>query len=137
MRAHGDMIEAAPPGTILILAVVALVRNEADIIHLFLDALGRLFDHAVIVDQCSTDGTREAVADACASRPGWAIWKLETAGYHHSQVSTVALRQLMDRSDAEHVAFLDADEFIDTPARSAFAKSLATLAAPEHVWLLR
>lgn len=118
------------------LAVAVLVRNEIDIIGIFLRHLDALFDYAVLMDHGSIDGTAEALAAACARRPGWTMWHVDACGYHQSDFSAFALRHLVQHTDADIVTFLDADEFIDTLDRPALETALAVLTDPDSVGVL-
>jgi hypothetical protein len=118
------------------LAVVAMVRNETDIVGAFLRHLDALFDYALLMDHQSTDGTGRALAAACAQRPGWTLWHLEPVGYHQPLFTTFALRHVLHNTDADFVFLLDVDEFIDTPGRAAFETSLAGLTDPDRIGML-
>ena len=48
------------------LAVIAMVRNEADILPAFLSHLRVLFDRIFVIDHMSTDGSREILEAARA-----------------------------------------------------------------------
>jgi hypothetical protein len=119
------------------LAVVAMLRNETDIVGMFLQHLDALFDYAVLMDHGSSDGTDRALAAACAARPGWTMWHLEPFGYHQTTFNTFALRALVEHTDADWVMFLDADEFIQIADRAAFEAALSTVTNPDHVAHLR
>lgn len=115
------------------LAVVAMVRNETDIIGAFLRHLDALFDCALLMDHGSTDGTDGAIASACAQRPGWSMWHLEPVGYHQPLFTGFAVRHVVQHTDADFIILLDADEFIDVPDRAAFETVLATLTDPDRI----
>ena len=119
------------------LAVVAMIRNEADIVATFLQHLDALFDYALLMDHGSTDGTDHVLAAACAHRPGWTLWHLEPVGYHQTTFNTFALSHVMQNTDADLVLFLDADEFIETRDRPALEAAFAGLTDPDRVGLLR
>lgn len=119
------------------LGVVAMLRNETDIVGMFLQHLDAFFDYAVLMDHGSTDGTDRAIAAACAQRSGWAMWHLEPVGYHQTLFSSYALTHLMQNTDADWVMFLDADEFIQMPDRAALETALANVTDPERVAFLR
>jgi hypothetical protein len=118
------------------LAVVALIRNEIDIIDAFLQHLDALFDYALLMDHQSIDGTGEAIAAACARHPGWTMWHVDAVGYHQTTFSSFALAYLMQSTDADVVLFLDADEFINVPDRVSLVAALGRLTDPDCVGLL-
>src|ERR1700733_3710809 len=101
------------------LAVAALVRNEIDIIGAFLQHLDALFDYALLMDHNSIDGTDRAIAAACARRAGWTMWHIDAVGYHQAAFSSMAVAHLMQKTDADVVLLLDADEFINVPDRAS------------------
>ncbi len=109
------------------LAVFAVLRNEADIAPAFLAHLGALFDHALLMDHGSSDGTAALLAAACAGRPDWRHWTVALAGNHQQAVANFACRWLIEHTDADVIVPLDADEFIDVPDRAALEARLACL----------
>ena len=115
------------------LAVAALIRNEIDIVGAFLQHLDALFDHVLLIDHGSIDGTDRVMAQACAGRPGWTLWHLDPVGYHQAAFSRFALGHLMRGTDADIVMFLDADEFIAVPDRTTLEASFARLAGPDYI----
>jgi len=107
------------------LAVVALVRNEIDIIRAFLSHVAALFDRAVLLDHGSMDGTGAMLEGACRLRPGWVRWRVDVPGHHQAVFSAFAMRHLFETTDTDMVFFLDADEFLDVPDRAALERALA------------
>ena len=114
------------------LAVVSLIRNEADVVETFLRHLGRLFDHAVLMDHGSSDGTSRYLA-AAASHYGWQHWHVAVPGYHQQAFTTFALRHVFEHTDADYVFLLDADEFLDVPDRATLEAGLMPLAGNPRV----
>lgn len=107
------------------LAVVALVRNEIDIIGAFLSHAAALFDRALLLDHGSMDGTAAMLDAACRARPGWVRWRIDVPGHHQAVFATFAMRHLFETTDTDMVFFLDADEFLDVPDRAALERALA------------
>lgn len=110
-----------------------MVRNERDIAPAALRHLGALFDHALLLDHGSTDGTAELLGTACRQRPGWACWRVRVPGYHGKAFTTFAMRHLFETTSADFVAFIDADEFLDLPNRPALEATLGAADAPGAV----
>jgi hypothetical protein len=106
------------------LAVIAVIRNEADIFRAFAQHLAGLFDTALFLDHLSTDGTSGLIDEACAQKPGWTRWNVAVSGMHQSLFSSFALRHLFSTTDADAVFLLDADEFIDVPDRQSLIAAL-------------
>lgn len=111
------------------LAVVAQIRNEADILPAFAAHIAALFDYALLMDHGSVDGSEPFLAALCAGRPGWARWRIDVAGHHQAHFATFAAAHLFGESDADCVAFLDADEFVEVADRAALERVLAPLLA--------
>jgi hypothetical protein len=119
------------------LAVAALIRNEIDIIGAFLQHLDAVFDHVLLMNHHSIDGTDRVMESACAQRPNWTMWQVEPTGYHQTAFSIFALRHLFTTTDADIVMFLDADEFIDVPNRATLERAFSILTNPDAVGGLR
>ena len=114
------------------LGVVSLLRNEADIVAPFVQHLAALFDHVVLMDHGSTDGTT-AMLRTAAARPGWQCWDVAVTGYHPAAFTAFAIRHLFETTAVDHVALLDGDEFLDVPDRTALVAALAPLAGNARV----
>lgn len=112
------------------LAVVSLVRNERDVVPAVLRHLAALFDHALLLDHGSVDGTAALLDAACQGRPGWACWRVRVPGYHSQAFTAFAMRHLFETTSADFVIFIDADEFLDIPSRPALEAALARADAP-------
>ncbi len=119
------------------LAVAALIRNEIDIIGAFLQHLAALFDHVLLMNHHSIDGTDRVMEAACARRPNWTMWQVEPTGYHQRAFCGVALRHLFTTTDADIVMFLDVDEFLDVPDRAALERAFSILTDPDAVGGMR
>lgn len=103
---------AAPQaGNTLKLAVVAMVRNEADIMGAFLKHCTALFDALYIVNHQSTDGTRELLAEAKANGAPLEIYDYAFKQHFKTPISNTLARHAF-REGADWVFFLDADEFL-------------------------
>ncbi len=109
------------------LGLVAVVRNEVDIIRPFLAHVAALFDHALLLDHGSTDGTEILLAAACQGRAGWDCWRVEIPGHHQALFSSFAMRHLFLTTDADFVVFLDADEFLDVADRASLEGALGRI----------
>jgi hypothetical protein len=93
------------------LAVVSMIRDEADILPAFLRHIDTVFDIGILFDHRSSDGSSDAMRNFCDGRENWCYFFLDFAGRHQSQVSTLGLKQAFARG-ADAVFFLDADEFV-------------------------
>jgi hypothetical protein len=104
--------------------VLALVKNEGDIIAPWLSHLCELFDVIYIADHQSTDGTREFLLDAAKSQKKIRLFSFEGTGYFQSEITNrLAQLAIQEYPDAWLFA-LDADEFLPIPSKSAFTNEL-------------
>jgi hypothetical protein len=99
------------------LAVISMIRDEADIIGSFLRHLAALFDLVFLLDQRSSDGTSEVIEQACRARPGWSHWRMDFSGRHQKEVTTLFMGRAFE-AGADAVFFLDCDEFVDVQSRA-------------------
>jgi len=97
-----------------------MVRNEIDILPAFLQHVHALFDHVVLMDHGSVDGSKEIMALAVLERKNWRLWHVKESGYYQEAFCGFAMRWLFQHTDAEVVMFLDADEFVSVHSRTLF-----------------
>lgn len=92
-------------------AAVSMVRNECDIIELFVRINLRAFDHIYIADHGSSDGTAEILARLC--REGLPLTVTPLDGIHQTQAETLTrlMREAAATGRFHYVMPLDADEF--------------------------
>lgn len=110
------------------LAVLAMVRNEADVIRAFMAHLLALFDDVVIVDHMSDDGTAEFLETLAKGNDRIELLRLEVPAYIQSVTMTHLVRETPVLRRADWVFLLDADEFLPFPHRHAFDSALAAYA---------
>lgn len=98
-------------------AAVSMVKNECDIIELFVKINSRAFDHLYIVDHDSSDGTAPILARL--KDAGHPITVLRHDGIHQSQAQTLTrvVRGVAGTGKYDYIMPLDADEFL-TPEAS-------------------
>lgn len=97
-------------------AAVSMVKNEGDIIELFVRINLRAFDHLYIVDHDSSDGTPailQKLKDA-----GHPITVVSFKGIQQTQAQTLTrlVRDAAATGKYDFIAPLDADEFLTPPA---------------------
>ena len=102
------------------IACVTMVRNEIDILPTFLQNVAALFDHVVMMDHCSVDGTGDMLRLAANGRDDWHVWYVEEAGYFQEAFCSFAMRWLFQNTDTDVVVFLDADELVNVQTRGMF-----------------
>ena len=103
--------------------VATMVRNEADILPYFLRRATQLFDHIILVDHRSTDGSREIYKQAAEFGVPLSTFTFPYQGYYQQQISKAASEWAFDRG-ASWVLFLDADEILDIVDRTSLARQL-------------
>lgn len=118
----------------LVIACIAMIRNEVDILPAFLGHVAHLFDFALLVDHHSEDGSSDLLDRASADWPGLHVWRLTAPGHWQSAVMT-ALAQEAFRRGADWVVPLDADEFLRLANRPALEAILS--ATNSHVAFFR
>jgi len=108
------------------LAVISMIRDEADIIRPFLRHLAALFDLVFLLDQRSSDGTSEIIRRACAALPGWSHWNMDFAGRHQKEVTTAFMARAFE-AGADAVFLLDCDEFVEVRDRADLEMAAARM----------
>jgi hypothetical protein len=103
------------------LALVSMIRNEQDILNVFLNHIDTLFDEVHLIDHRSIDSTGEILRAASRQREGWTYIKLEINGFFQEETTLLSMRQLFERG-ADCVFFLDCDEFIQIINREDLEK---------------
>ncbi len=106
---------------------VSIVKNEQDIIEPFVREHADLVDVHVIVDNASVDRTREILTGLAGEFPHLVVGDCGEFAFRQSERVTALLRQLQGIYCADFVLFLDADEFVDVPDRTALEAQLATI----------
>jgi glycosyltransferase involved in cell wall biosynthesis len=103
--------------------LATMVRNEADILPYFLRRAAQLFDHIILVDHRSTDGSREICKQAAEFGAPLSVFTFQYQGYYQQQISRAASKLAFERG-ASWVLFLDADEILDIDDRTSLARQL-------------
>ena len=106
------------------LTVVAMVKNEIDVIRECCGHFSALFDDVVMVDHRSTDGTREYLVELSKLNDRFHMYYLEEPGYYQSMVMTWIVHNVEQCKKSDWVFFLDADEILPFGSR---AYSLASV----------
>jgi hypothetical protein len=108
------------------LSLVVMVRNEIDIIRLFLKHVDSLFDQVYIIDHRSIDGTTELIKQAVEQRPEWEYYFLNHSAKVQQEVTNI-IRKKAFLDGADFVLVLDADEFIYVQDRFSLENRLKSL----------
>ena len=110
-----------------ILSCISMVRNEADIIRIFLAQALSLFDKTFIVDIQSTDGTKEIIESVVADADGRIVQFTCRTQERYQGALMNALARKAFAEGADWVFPLDADEFVDVESREALLNRLQTI----------
>lgn len=106
---------------------IAMVRNEQDIIEPFLRHNAKFFDLMFILDNRSTDATREIIAACVRELGNICVSDLPREDYAQSEFMTNAMHAVQAGCFADFIGFLDADEFIDAPDRASLDSALSKI----------
>ena len=96
-------------------AAISMVKNECDIIELFIKINARTFDHIFVVDHSSSDGTQEILS--ALTRDGYPLTfgRYEKLDFEQANVLTGLARDLAAGNAFDYIVPLDADEFVYCP----------------------
>lgn len=114
---------------------LSMVKNEQDIIEPFIRYNRQFVDCMVIIDNASTDATRDIVVQCARELGNIIVADSEEFAYTQSERMTRALHYCQAAFFADFVILLDADEFICATDRMALEAALETI-PPGGVGLL-
>jgi len=101
-----------------------MVRNEADIIETFVRHNLRFLDRLLVVDHCSSDGTREILRALKQEGLGLELDFDDVEGHRQAKTITRLARRAFAEG-ASNVFALDADELLKMPLRAKFERWIA------------
>lgn len=101
-----------------------MVRNEIDIIDVWVAHLHAVFDRVIIYDHLSTDGTRQRLHELAKRYPKLELREYDEPGYNQSGLMTAVFHEIAAASRRGWMFFLDADEFIMVEDRQKFLELL-------------
>jgi hypothetical protein len=116
---------------------VSMVRNEADIIEAFVRHNLAFLDGLAVLDHGSTDETFEILSRLNAEGLRVARLRTSDAAFFQGSRITALARECFERTDADFVFALDADEFIRSSSRSVVERVLTEVPPtvyPVHQW---
>jgi hypothetical protein len=106
---------------------VAMVRNEADLIEVFVRHNLAFLDALVVVDHGSADATLPILQALAQERLPLRLLANADARFLQAEVVTDVTRRLIEQGDADVVLPMDADEFVKTPSRAELERALAAI----------
>lgn len=106
---------------------VSMVKNEQDIIESFVRHNLRFVDAMVIVDNRSTDRTRDILLALQREGLPVVIGDDPDQAYDQSGKMTRVTRSVIQAFAPDYLCLLDADEFFTAPSRPAFEATLRTI----------
>ncbi len=111
---------------------LGMVKNEADVIEAFVRHALRFADQICLLENGSTDGTREILAEL--QREGLPLTVIEDPiiGYFQSEKMTWLYRRAVPLLKPDFVLLLDADEFLVAPDRAALEAALGSIRAGRY-----
>ena len=91
---------------------LSIVRNEADIIEVFVRHHAKVFDHVFIIDHLSKDGTKDILNSLI--KEGLPLTVTEENAYFHNQGNAITnrLKEIRKKYRPLLMMPLDADEFV-------------------------
>lgn len=106
-----------------------MVKNEADVINVWLENAAELFDWLYIADHSSSDGTRTALSAFSQPSTQVRLFDYNEASYDQDQVLEALRHQCVRETDAEWLFVLDADEFLPYRTRSELHDVLSEISS--------
>lgn len=113
-------------------AAITMIKDECDVIELFVKINSRSVDHIFILDHNSKDGTLEILMHMKAHGYPLTIFKYDSLDYNQGVMLTTLARQVSASNEYNYIVPLDADEFICTPS-GTFAEAVAKEVPPDGV----
>ncbi|MEP9379032.1 class I SAM-dependent methyltransferase [Aquabacter sp. CN5-332] len=94
----------------------SMVRNDADVMEVFVRQAAHLFDHFTFVDVSSTDGTQEILAKAKEEHKNITVLNCAVKEKYQAAMMNALARNAL-RAGVDWMFFLDADEFLPVESR--------------------
>jgi Glycosyl transferase family 2 len=128
----------APPASVSIASSamkfhgIAMVRNEADVIEIFVRHNLTVLDNLTVVDHGSVDATPSILAALASEGLPLEVTRETSLEFRQSDVVSREVRRILTTTGADFVFLLDADEFLKVPSRLRLEAALASMPSEMH-----
>lgn len=117
------------------LICIGMVRDEIDIIDCWVMHLLDLFDHIIIYDHLSKDGTRERLGKYSEKFPNLQVRAYNEVPRIQSKLMTSAFEELSAKFGSGWLFFLDADEFVMVSGKAEMRQRLRAVSRASTIRL--
>jgi hypothetical protein len=114
---------------------VSVMRNEADVVEVFVRHHAEFVDEIVIVDHMSLDTTGEILRELQAEGLPLTLREHDGSAFNQSNIVTAAVREAAQERSADWIVPLDADEFVTSDADPGVRPVLEALDPGVVYWL--
>ncbi|MCU1794990.1 glycosyltransferase family 2 protein [Pectobacterium polaris] len=90
----------------------SMVKDEEDIIEIFIRHNLQYLDHIFVVDNNSSDGTSDILSALIEEGLNLTVWKDESLSYIQSEITTNAYYKISEKKEFDFFFALDADELL-------------------------
>ena len=104
---------------------ISMIKDEADIIELFVRINSRVIDHFFIVDNGSSDKTLKILQKLAAEGFPMTVF-IDKSGYNQELITSKTLRSAAAQMKFDWAFVIDGDEFINIP-RAELERELSTI----------
>ncbi len=109
------------------IAVISMIRNDADIVEAFVRHSLRLLDHLFVIVHCPEDGTGEILQALHAEGLPMTLILDDEPAFLQGERLTCLARQAQAALPSDFIFPLDADEFLVSAERDAIDRALGAL----------
>ncbi|AZL59533.1 glycosyltransferase [Tabrizicola piscis] len=130
------LVQEAPDSGVHSISIT-MVKNEQDIIETFLRTNRPYLDAMIVMDNGSIDETRRIAIDCARELGGIFVVDSPEDGFAQASQATAALRFVQSALFADHVFFLDCDEFLSAKNPADFRSDVSAEpagTATAHAW---
>ena len=104
---------------------IVMLKNEMEILREFCAHILALFEHAILIDHRSTDGSQQFIRRLEAKHKGVEAYVFNNPGYYQSELMTWMVQEKVMSRNPDWVFLLDCDEFLPFKSRREFEQALS------------